>query len=261
MKKYFRVWKQLATLSISSYFSNRIEYGSYFIGKIIRFVFFWIMVASIFKYTSAIAGYSKYQAMIFLVTAFFVDALGQAFFRGAYDFRNDVKKGTADYLITKPINPLFIVMLRLTDILDIIFIGLLTVLLIVVFLKSGILISAVNILSYLLFVGLGVVILAGIHIMSIALTIWTMESESIIWVYRSAMFASLFPPEIFSQPAQIFFTFFIPIVVVVAFPAKAFLGLLTLENALVGFAVAIAFFIGSLLLWRVALKQYSSASS
>ncbi len=261
MKKYFRVWKQLANLSISSYFSNRIEYGTYFIGKVIRFGFFWLMVVSIFSHTESVSGYSKYQTILFLLTAFFIDSLSQAFLRGAYDFRNDVKKGTADYLLVKPISPLFVVMLRLTDIIDIAAVTLLLIPIVIIFFKIGIAINYFNIILYALFVLLGLVVVAAIHIMSVALTVWTMESESFIWVYRSSMFAALFPPEIFSGTVQIIFTFILPIIVIVSLPVKVALGLANFQGVAAGLAVAFVIFTGSLLLWRAALKHYSSASS
>lgn len=261
MRKYFRVWKQLAILSISSYFSNRIEYGSYFVGKILRFLFFLAMILAIFSHTKSLAGYSKYQVIIFFLTAFLVDSLGQAFFRGIYLFRQDVQKANLDYIISKPINPLFFVLTRSTDILDIFFLVPVILLIIYVFFKLGILSSFLALLLYTLFIGLSLLITSALHIMSAATTIFTMDSETFIWLYRSSLFAALFPPEIFPRSVQHIFTFVMPIVVVVAFPAKAVLGLITLQNTLVGLAVAFVFFFGSLLLWKTALKHYSSASS
>src|SRR4030042_4708591 len=118
MKKYFRIWKQLLILAAGSYLSNRIEYGSYFLGKILRFSFFFIMILSIFNRTQSLAGYTKYQVIIFFLTAFFTDSIGQAFFRGIYLFRQDVQRANFDYVISKPVNPLFYIMSRMTDILD-----------------------------------------------------------------------------------------------------------------------------------------------
>ena len=117
------------------------------------------------------------------------------------------------------------------------------------------------IIYYALFILLGFVVVASLHIISAALTVWTMESEVFIWFYRTATFAALFPPEIFSHPIQLFFTFIVPIVIIVAVPAKALLGILTFRLALTAIAVAIVFFVGSLLLWKTSLKHYSSASS
>lgn len=261
MRKYFRVWIQLVALAFGSYISNRMEYGSYFLGKIVRFGFFLIMVFAIFNHTNNIVGYTKYQVIIFFLTAFFMDSLGQAFFRGIYLFRQDVQRANFDYVLVKPINPLFFILTRMTDLLDITLLIPLVVMITYTFSKLGVLGNPAAISGYLFFVAIGFVVVASLHILSAAFTTWTMESEVFIWFYRTATFAALFPPEIFSHPIQLFFTFVIPIVVVVAIPSKALLGLLTLKMALAAFAVTFVFFFGSLLLWKTSLKHYSSASS
>ena len=219
------------------------------------------MGLAIFSHAQNIAGYTKYQVIIFFLTSFFMDSLGQAFFRGIYLFRQDVQRANFDYVMVKPVNPLFFILTRMTDILDIALLLPLIILIAYTFSKLGVLGNPVAIFYYLFFIALGFIVVASLHVISAALTVWTMESEVFIWFYRTATFAALFPPEIFSHPIQLFFTFVIPIVVIVAIPAKALMGLLTLEMALIALAVAIAFFGGSLLLWKTSLKHYSSASS
>lgn len=261
MRKYFRVWKQLVVLAFGSYVSNRVEYGSYFLGKIVRFAFFLLMVLAIFNHAQNVAGYTKHQVIIFFLTAFFMDSLGQAFFRGIYLFRQDIQRASFDYVLVKPINSLFFILTRMTDLLDIVLLAPLVAMITYTFSKLGVWGDSAAISQYSLFVAVGFVVVTSLHIFSAAFTTWTMESEVFIWFYRTATFAALFPPEIFSHPIQLFFTFIIPIVIIVAVPAKALLGILTFKAALVALAVAIAFFGGSLLLWKASLKHYSSASS
>ncbi|MDD3487603.1 MAG: ABC-2 family transporter protein [Candidatus Moranbacteria bacterium] len=261
MKKYFRVWKQLAVMASESYMSNRIEYGSYFLGKIIRFCFLMLMIAAIFSHTGNMAGYTKYQVIIFFLTSFLIDTLGQAAFRGVYLFREDVRQGNFDYTISKPLNSLFLVLSRLPDFLDVIFIFPLVAFLFYAFSKLDIFYNPQLLAYYPVFLMLSFLMVAGIHVISVTLTMWTMESESFIWVLRNTTFLSLFPPEVYSGSIQLFFTFVFPIIVIFAFPAKVLLGLLTLKMALVALAMTFVFFGGSLLLWKTGLKHYSSASS
>lgn len=241
--------------------SNRIEYASYFLGKVIRFSFLLMVIFAIFNHTKSLAGYSKYQAVAFFLTAFLVDTIGQVLFRGVYLFREDIRKGNFDYVVSKPIGSLFYSLSRLPDFLDVVFMIPLIALIIFTFSRLGIFQNPLNIFLYLAFIFLSIVIIAAIHIISVSLTVWTMESESFIWIYRNAMFMGLFPPEIFSNPVQLIFTFAMPIIIIVAVPAKALLGLLTFKMTIIALAVAFVFFSGSLLLWKTAIKHYSSASS
>jgi len=248
-------------MAAASYISNRIEYGSYFLGKVIRFIFLLLVIISIFSHTKTMAGYSKYQVIVFFLTAFLVDTIGQALFRGIYLVREDIRKGNFDYVVSKPLNSLVYSMFRLPDVLDVIFLIPLFVLIIFTFIKLGVFFNPTNIFLYIIFISLSIIILTALHIISVSLTVWTMESESFIWMYRNAVFLGLFPPEIYSNPIQLIFTYILPIIVIVAVPAKALLGLLTLQMVLMALAVSFVFFFGSLLLWKTALKHYSSASS
>jgi len=248
-------------MAAASYMSNRIEYGSYFFGKVVRFAFLLVAILAIFNHVKTMAGYSKYQVIAFFLTAFLVDTIGQALFRGIYLVREDIRKGNFDYVVSKPLNSLAYSLFRLPDFLDVIFLVPLLTLVIYTFVKLGIFSNPANILLYLVFILISTIILVALHIVSVSLTVWTMESESFIWIYRNAMFLGLFPPEIFSNPVQLIFTFAMPIIIIVAVPAKALLGILTPGMALAALAVAFVFFFGSLLLWKISLKHYSSASS
>ncbi len=260
LKKYFRIWKQLSNCAISSYLSSRLDAVSYFTGKVIRFSFFLVLIISIFHFTSSLAGYSKYEVIFFFLTFNLMDVLAQAFFRGIYMFQGDIRRGNFDYLISKPVNPLFYCLTRLTDILDILFLIPIVILLFYVGSQLA-LVSFLNILAYLFFVFLGLVIILALHIFSACVTIWTAQSEGIIWLYRDLMALGRFPPEIFSPLIQILFTFVLPIIVIVAFPVKALLGILPWYWAIFAFVYALGFFTLSLWFWQISLKKYASASS
>ncbi len=146
MKKYYKVWKQLSSCAISSYLSNRIDSSCYFAGKIIRFAFFLLLIFSIFKFTDTMAGYGKYEVILFFLTFNLMDTLAQAFFRGIYYFKNDVRKGNFDYVISKPVNPLFYSLARMTDILDIIFLLPIISLVIYTIFKLSIAVTLLNII-------------------------------------------------------------------------------------------------------------------
>ncbi|RLC36242.1 hypothetical protein DRH27_05520 [Candidatus Falkowbacteria bacterium] len=259
--KYLKVWKQLSACAIGSYLSNRIDITSYFIGKLVRFGFFILLIVSIFNFTDSLAGYGKYEVLLFFLTFNLVDVFPQAFFRGIYSFREDVRKGNFDFALIKPLNPLFYIMTKLTDILDIIFLIPIIFLIIYTVIKLEITLTLVNILLYLIFIIVGQLIILGIHIISACVTIWTLESENFIWFYRESMTIGRFPPEILSLTVQFIFTFLMPIIIVVAFPVKILLGTLAIRWVLFALLYSFVFFFFSILLWRTSLKRYSSASS
>ncbi len=259
--KYWKIWKQLTTLAFSSTASNRIDAGSYLIGKIIRFGFFWLLIVSIFLHTPLFAGYDKNEILLFFLTFNVVDVGAQALLRGIYLMRDDVRKGNFDYLLTKPVNTLFHTLSRLTDVLDALFLLPIAGLLVYVLIQLSHNVTFWGFIGYFAFLIVSFSLVVSIHILSASLTVWTMESENGIWFYRESMTLGRFPPEIFSYTIQMIFTFVLPVIVMVAFPVKALLG--TLSGAWIATAVLIAvvFAVVSLSLWKKSLSHYSSASS
>ncbi|MBI2444415.1 MAG: ABC-2 family transporter protein [Candidatus Magasanikbacteria bacterium] len=259
--KYLRVWKQLTNCAFSTYASNRIESATFLAAKLMRFGFLGLMIISLFRFTATFAGYTRYEALLFFLTFNLVDVLSQALFRGIYLFARDVNRGNFDFALTKPVSPLFLSLLRLTDILDIIFLIPIIGLLLYVITQLAIPITVAMMLRFIFFLAVGFIISVSIHILSAVMTLWTLESDNVIWFYRRATVVGAFPPEILAPGWQLFFTFVLPIILMMSFPAKALLGILTPPQTFTALAVAAFFFGGSLLLWRASLKHYSSASS
>ncbi len=258
---YFRIWKQLTRCAFASTLSNRIDSLSYLMGKLVRLAFFWLLIVSIFRFTDTLAGYSQYEVLLFFLTYNFIDVLTQFLFRGIYLFRNDVNRGTFDYALIRPMNPLFYSLTRLTDILDLFFLVPITALLIYIIPQLPQEISFLSYILYGLYVLLGVLTALSFHTISAAITLATAESEQVIWIYRETMAIGRFPPEVYAPSIQWFFTYIIPIIVIVAFPTKLLLGQLPPHQAGLGIVISCLFFIASIFIWHLALRRYSSASS
>ncbi len=261
IRKYARIWMQLSRLAIGSFLSNRIDSGAYLAGKLVRFGFFLLLIVSLFSYTDTLAGYSKHEVILFFLTFNLIDVLSQALFRGIYAFRFDVQRGNFDFVLSKPVDPLFYCLCRMTDILDIIFLLPIVVLIVYVMGKLPVPPGPVQVLHYVLLVLAGMTAVLGIHIITAGITIWKLESENAIWLYREAMTLGRFPPEVYSPTVRSVFTFVLPVILAVAFPAKAALRLLDWQGTLFALGYAACFFGFSLVLWRASLKAYSSASS
>lgn len=258
--KHLRIWIKLTKNAFSSFLSNRLDSVSYLLGKLLRFGFFLILIHSLFEHTSTLAGYTREQTLIFFLTFNVVDVLTSAFFRGIYFFKSDVLRGAFDGVLTKPVNALFYSLSRLTDLLDFIFLLPIVFLLIknIVALPQ---VTFVQVFSYILLLFFGLIIATSIHIFSAAISLRTAESDNVIWLYREVVALGRFPPEILSSQLQIIFTYFLPVIVIVAFPVKALFGTLPLWSFFVSPLLTLLFLGFSIILWRHSLRFYSSASS
>ncbi|NCS72170.1 MAG: hypothetical protein GW775_02800 [Candidatus Magasanikbacteria bacterium] len=248
-------------MAFSSTLSNRIDSAGYFLGKFVRFGFFIVFIFSLFRVTSSIAGYSKYEVLLFFFVFNLVDVVAQGLFRGIYVFRNQVRTGTFDFVLTRPLRSLFYVLFQLSDLLDLLFLIPIVVGLIYVIFHLPVFPSSIQLFLFGLFFFVSLLILTSFHIIAATIMVRYVDADQAVWLYRDFMTLGRFPPEILSGGLQFFFTILIPIIVVVAFPTKILLGILSPLWMLVGIVIAALFFLISLLLWNSGLKQYSSASS
>ncbi len=259
--KYWRVWIQLTKCSFGSYAAAVIDAITYFTGKVVRFTFFYLTISALFHYTKSFAGYTRYEALLFFITFYLVETVAQALFRGIYLFVRDVNNGNFDLTLVKPINPLFFSLTRKTDLLDTIIITPTVLLLIYTIYNLPSAVTMRDVMLYVALFSLGLVINTGIHIFAATASLWTLGGENVIWVYRRLILICNFPPDILPSIWQIFFIYIFPVFMMTAFPAKALLHLLHPIHYLLAVMVAAFFFGGSLVVWKLSLKHYASASS
>jgi ABC-2 type transport system permease protein len=80
-------------------------------------------------------------------------------------------------------------------------------------------------------------------------------------IYRDLTQLARFPIDIYREPVRGFFTFVIPVGVMMSFPAKTLFGLLTWPFILYSFVLSWGVLYLSVRLWNFALRKYQSASS
>lgn len=260
MKKYARVWWRMAVISFANVITTKIDSVGYVLGKIIRLVGFFIFLNVLYAGTGTFAGYSKNEAMLFFLTFYVLDVGTQVLFRGVYAFRHMVVRGDFDFFLIRPLNALFLIMSRIIDVLDVAFmVPILALWGYVVMHVPGI--DAQRFASYVLLGCLSVVMIGALHIVIVAVTLFTTENQHAIWLYRELTRVGQFPPQVFPKALQAAFTFVVPIIVIMAFPTRALLGQFRATDAFIACGMSVALFVFSLVLWKMSVKKYSSASS
>lgn len=261
MKRYVRIYARLALNSFASQATTPLSSFGYLLGKMSRVAYFLIFLFAIFKHTDALAGYRLEEAALFFLTFNVVDMVAQLFFRGIYGIRAIVRDGDLDFFLIQPLNVLYRVAFNTVDFLDLVTI--LPVFGVMVYLfqtmPEPIMLSRLAIYGVLVFNGL--LIAFSIHILVAALAVLTQELENTIWIYRDLMTLGRFPSDIYDRPMRFILTFFVPVAVMVSFPAKAYLGQLPWHWILHSFWMAGLSVVVSLFCWNYALARYTSSSS
>lgn len=260
IEKYFKIWLLMTSRVSQIAFVSRFGAGLFIIGKILRFSFFLIFLILLQTRTRGIEGYTLWQIIFFYATFNLIDTLPQLLFREAYRFRSYVVSGEFDFFLTKPISPLFRSLLGGSDILD------LSMLLIsaafIIFAATNIGgITLFGVLAYLVLIINAFIIAMSFHIIVIAVGVLTTEVDNTIMLYRDLTQMGRVPVDIYREPLNWIITFVIPVGIMMTFPAKALMGLLSLQIILVSFLISAIFLATSLAFWKFSLKNYSSIST
>lgn len=261
MKRLLKVWFLLSKIAAQSQLTTSVAGVLFIIGKIIRFLFFFVFLFAVLSNTKNLAGYSREQVVIFFLVFNLVDVSTQFLFRGVYHFRPLVVSGDYDLDLLKPLPSFFRPIFGWTDILD--FMTLIPLLIYTVwFIIRHQLFSGVGnlIIFFLLFLN-SLVLAFAFHLFVCAVCVLTTEIDHMVWVYRDLTNMARFPTDIYNKGIQSILTFTIPVVILITVPAKALMGLLSWPWIVISFIISGLVLWGTLLFWRYALKQYSSASS
>ena len=229
----------------------------------------------IFQYTDTIGAtgadaWDKHQFFVFIATTMFVNSIVQAFFMpNAEEFSELIRTGGLDFALLKPIDTQFLISLHRFSLSALANFGV----------AIGLMIYAVPRLNnfqptwyacllYPIYIVTGVAIMYSVMISLASTSIWLGRNQSLynFWFYITNF--SRYPMEIYrgpwGTPLRQFFTFVIPILVVINVPARLLAKPFVEEHRyLAGFALLAA--MGSLLIsrwiFKRALLAYRSASS
>ena len=168
--------------------------------------------------------------------------------------------GEFDYFLSKPLSPLFRTLFGGSDILDLPMLFLSIAFVVVAALQMQTL-SLVGVLLYLVLIANAFLIALGFHIMVVALGVLTTEIDNALWMYRDLTAMGRLPIDIYREPLRGILTFVIPVGIMVTFPSKALMGLLSTQSVAIALSIGVVLLYVSYKFWQYAIKHYSSASS
>ncbi len=258
--KQIKIWWMLTLNASQIAFTSRFGALLFIIGKVLRFGFFFLFLLLIGERTTSIAGYSLWEIIFFFATFNLIDTLPQFFFREVYRFRYYIIRGDFDFILIKPLPALFRTLLGGSDVLDLV---MLVMSLGFIFFSAQHMegIAASGIFFYIVLILNALVISTAFHIFVLGLGLFSTAVDNTLWMYRDLTQLGRLPVDIYTEPLRGFITFIIPVGIMMTFPPKALLGVLSPQLVLISIAVAATFLLLSILFWKKALKNYTSASS
>lgn len=173
-----------------------------------------------------------------------------------------VREGTLDMFITKPISLQFIVTLRYLDYgtpIPNILGGL--VMIIIGWKRLSIPLSFTNITGFIGFIVIGILLNYAIFLIPQLFAFWVVKVNSITDTANALWDLNTLPMGIYSKPIQRIGTFILPLFLITNFSPLFVLNKLSIFHMVWGIISVILFMVLSRLIWRYAIKSYTSASS
>jgi ABC-2 type transport system permease protein len=107
----------------------------------------------------------------------------------------------------------------------------------------------------------GVLAMYSLWILCAAASFWVVRLDNLTYLLGAIFDTARWPVQVFRGLWRIVFTFVIPVAVMTTFPAMALLGRLAATTALATFGGTVALLVISRVIWRIAIRSYTSASS
>ena len=261
LKTYWKVWTIFGKNALQETFVNRASNVLFMLGKFIRLGMSLLFLFLIRENVETFAGYSNDQMVVFFLTYQILDTITQIIYRGVYIFSNLVRSGEFDFILTKPINPLFRALTGKPDINDFVFLFPNVAITIYILSFLNIQYSLLSILWFIALMVNSFLIVTALHIVVLVVGILTTEVDGVIWIYRDLNHMGRFPVTIYMEPLRFILFFLVPIGMMITIPTEVFLGLTPSYSLPLVFLVGIGSLLTSLKLWQLALKKYSSTGS
>jgi ABC-2 type transport system permease protein len=264
--RHLRLLGSLARFTLSREMAFR---GNFLVKISVEVLWLAILLAfyrTVFMRTKMVAGWPEPQYLFFVGCFFALNGLIETFFlENCNDFAELVRTGDLDFLLVKPIDEQFLITCRRIDwgtgpnvLMGAAVMG-------IALWQMGWHFDPLRVLAFLVTFACGTAIAYSFMVALTAVSVWMVRNQSLMemwWLFTTLM---RYPREIFkgawAEPLGRFFTFVVPVLLVVNVPAQ------TLVRTLDGRFVAGMVVASAALLWvsrwffRRALRAYRSASS
>ncbi len=261
MSRYWRIYR---TFFVSS-FARELEFRANFFAKVLQNLvwigFFILILLVIYRNTDSVAGWSRNDAFILAATCFLMNAFSTGLFFSLVEVPEQVRLGTLDFVITKPIDSQFWVSTRRFNFNEI---GVLTAGLVMIvygIYQGGFSPALAQWAAYAVLLLSSLAIFYAFNLSLMTLGIWLVRVDNLWVLGESILQIARYPMDIYQGVLQRMFVFVVPLAFLATMPAKQLIRGFDGPMVLLGVAWAAVFLVLSRLFWRFALRHYTSASS
>jgi ABC-2 type transport system permease protein len=215
-----------------------------------------------FNYTGRLAGWSFPQTLVLLAIYYLMDGLIEMFI--APNMRavmEQVRQGTLDFVLLKPISAQFMASFRTINIWRIVNVMVGLGLSLYTIGRLSLTVGPQQAVAFAITLVSGMVVVYSFWLCLVTLTFWFVKIENIEQIVWQAFEAGRYPVEIYPVWLRGALTYVVPVAFIITVPAQALAGRLSSVFLLVAPVVAVCALVLSSAFWRFGLKHYTGASA
>ncbi len=261
MRRFWRIYRTFLTSSLA----RELEFRANFFAKIAQngvwVTFFVLILLVIYSRTKTVAGWSQGDAMILASSCFLMNAIVMAFTMSLMEIPEQVRLGTLDFVLTKPIDTQFWISCRKFnfDQIGTLLVGVALVVIGVV--QNHASPSPLAWLGFLSLLGSSVLIFYAFNLTLMTLGIWWVKVDNLWVLSESVVQVARFPIDIYGSTMKRLFLYAVPLGFLATVPTRQLTVGFDGVMVLLGITWSIVAMVVSRLFWRFALRSYASASS
>jgi ABC-2 type transport system permease protein len=225
-----------------------------------------VFYKTVFAQTKVVAGWPEAEYLFFVGCYFALNGIIETLFlENCNDFAELVRTGDLDFLLLKPVDEQLLITCRRIDWGTAPNVILGAILMVVALSKMGWHFDPLRVLVFGVTFVCGTAIAYSFMLLLTSLSVWMVRNQSLMemwWLFSSL---ARYPKEIFlgtwAEPIGLFFTFLVPILLVVNIPASAMVRVLDPSMVVFTLLATLGLLWASRRFFQRSLRSYRSASS
>jgi ABC-2 type transport system permease protein len=216
----------------------------------------------VFSKTDSLGGWRPAELLAIVGVYTLVSGLTQLVVRPSLQrFMEDVRLGTLDFTLTKPVDAQALVSMRQIEVWKLIDVVVGLIVLGVAVNQLGASIGPAEALVFAVALLAGVVIIYSFLLILATCAFWWVRLDNILNIFQSMYEAGRWPIGIYPPWLRYVLTFLVPVGFAITVPTEGLVGRLTSPTLLGAIALAIALPLIARVFWRFGVRHYSGASA
>jgi len=216
----------------------------------------------VFSKTDTLAGWGPAELLAIVGVFTLVSGLTQLVIRPSLArFMEDVRLGTLDFTMTKPVDAQALVSMRQVEVWKLVDVVVGLVVLAVAITRLGAAVGPAEAVAFLVALLAGVTIIYSFLLILATCAFWFIRLDNILNIFQSMYEAGRWPTGIYPPWLRTMLTFLVPIGFAITVPTEGLVGRLTSPNLLGAIALSVALPLVARVFWKIGVRHYSGASA